>query len=147
MSVTRELRSLGPWILLLLAIIVVLLSVPPTVRTTVLNAVTLLGMAFLAVPAIRVNEQGRLIERVKSLQAGIETIEAMLESRSEAPEARTRQEATLETRRKTLEDVLKELTQGKGAWTPWVHRALYGGYVLLFGAAMGRIVPEGWGLL
>lgn len=138
----RWLRSLAPWALLAATLVGLYLgATPPAHRRTILDAASLLGILLLALPAIRVNEQGRLIDQVRRLQIGIREIERHLSARTGLDaDVRRRQEETLRQRKASLETILDELTTGKGAWTPWVHRALYGGYVLLFGAAVARVL-------
>lgn len=139
MRFVRWLRSYWPWLLLLVVVIGALFVVPDAKRSLVLNTATLVGVLLLAVPAIRINEQGKAIERVRSLQVGISAIQTTLADRSLKPEVRERQTATLSERRELLQTALDELTIGKGAWTPLVHRTLYGGYVLVLGASVARL--------
>jgi len=143
----RAARPLLPW-LLTTATLVTLFGllfefdlVEPGHQPFVLNLVSLAGIVLLAVPAIRVNEQGRLIERVRTLQTGIEADEEFLRRQDRlSPAVRKRQEKTLKERQSALADTLKELISGKGAWTPVVHRTLYLGYVLLLGASVARVL-------
>ena len=106
------------------------------------NIVSLLGILLLAAPAIRVNEQGRLIESVRKLQSGITAARAKLEAQSTLDdEQRKVLRKDLNKRDERLEAILNELTTGRGAWTPWVHYTLYSGYVLMLSAATVRVVP------
>jgi hypothetical protein len=138
----RRIARYWRWVLLLAVLVAtLLLVVPPTQRPQALHLLSLIGILLLALPAIRVNEQGRLIERVRALQAGIRTIEATLQSGIDlAEDVRRRQTATLQERRSDLERNLDDLLRSKGAWTPRVHAALHLGYVAVLAAAIARVL-------
>jgi hypothetical protein len=138
----RRVERYWRWVLVLAALVAtLLLVVPVTQRPQALHLLSLIGILLLALPAIRVNEQGRLIERVRALQAGIRTIEATLRSSTDlAEDVRRRQTATLEERRRDLEANLDDLLRSKGAWTPRVHAALHLGYAAVLAAAIARVL-------
>ena len=140
----RVLDSLWPWGLGLVAVTLGLLwgagLLEAHDKPRLLNVATLAGMALLAVPAIRINEQGRLIASVQGLQKGIEAARAALKDADLAKDRRAMHKTSLDEREKLMADTLGELTGGKGAWTRPVHAALYGGYVLLLGAAVARVL-------
>jgi hypothetical protein len=138
----RRIARYWRWVLLLAVLVAtLLLVVPPTQRPQALHLLSLIGILLLALPAIRVNEQGQLIERVRALQAGIRTIEATLQSGTDLVEdVRRRQTATLQERRSDLERNLDDLLRSKGAWTPRVHAALHLGYVAVLAAAIARVL-------
>lgn len=135
----RILGAIWRWALLLLVLVALFfLAIPEAWRPRILNVTTLAGTLLLAVPAIRLNEQGRLIDSVRTLQAGIVAIGRSLAEGRLGDDDRRSQQADLDRRRADLESNLNELTAGKGAWTPWVHRTLYAGYVLILAAALAR---------
>lgn len=138
----RLLVALWPWGLALVLLAGGLaFALPPEYQSTALNVASLLGMLLLAVPAIRINEQGRLIASVQGLQQGIEAGRKALEEASLSADKRAQHRKSLEDRESRLAATLKELSGGKGAWTRPVHVALYGGYVLLLASAIARVVP------
>lgn len=135
----RILGAIRFWALLLLVLVALFfLATPEAWRPRVLNIATLAGTLLLAVPAIRLNEQGRLIDNVRTLQAGVVAIGKSLEQGKLSDDVRRRQQADLDKRRSDLESNLNDLTAGKGAWTSWVHHLLYTGYVLILAAALAR---------
>ncbi len=138
----RRIARYWRWVLLLAALVATLqFVVPVTHRPQALHLLSLIGILLLALPAIRVNEQGRLIERVRALQAGIRTIETTLQSGTDlAEDVRLRQTATLQERRRDLDRNLDDLLLRKGAWTPRVHAALHLGYVAVLAAAIARVL-------
>ncbi|MFQ5468449.1 MAG: hypothetical protein ACE5DS_09990 [Kiloniellaceae bacterium] len=128
-----------PWILLLvLATAGFAWGIDAPTRPAALNLASLFGMLLLAIPAIRVNEQGRLIATVQSLQKGIEALRVALQEKTLSEERRAIHEASLAERTELLAGELSNLSSGKGAWTRPVHYTLYGGYVLLLATALAR---------
>ena len=140
----RAADSLWPWILGLVAVTLGLLWVTGLLgadeKPRLLNFATLIGMVLLAVPAIRINEQGRLIASAQGLQKGIEAARAALKDAALAEDKRAVHQRSLDQREALMAETLSELAGGKGAWTRPVHVALYGGYVLLLGAAIARLL-------
>lgn len=138
----RLLASLWPWGLALVLLAGGLaFALPLEYQSTALNVASLLGMLLLALPAIRINEQGRLIASVQGLQQGIEAGRKALKEASLSDDKRAQHQKSLEDRETRLAATLKDLASGKGAWTRPVHVALYGGYVLLLASAIARVVP------
>ena len=138
----RLVAALWPWGLALVLLAGGLAyGLPPERQSTALNIASLIGMLMLAVPAIRVNEQGRLIASVQGLQQGIEAGRAALKDATLSAEKRAQHQKSLDDRESRLAATLKDLASGKGAWTRPVHVALYGGYVLLLASAIARAVP------
>lgn len=138
----RLLVSLWPWVMALVLFAGGLAyGLPPEHQAAALNLASLIGMLLLAIPAIRINEQGRLIASVQGLQQGIEAGRKALTEASLTADKRAQHQKSLEDRENRLAAVLKELASGKGAWTGPVHAALYGGYVLLLASAVARVVP------
>ena len=140
----RAADSLWPWLLGLVAVTLGLLwgtgLLEAADKPRLLNLATLIGMVLLAFPAVRINEQGRLIASVQGLQKGIEAARAALKDATLAEEKRAAHQKSLDQREALMADTLSELASGKGAWTRPVHVALYGGYVLLLGAAIARVL-------
>ncbi|MGI9333984.1 MAG: hypothetical protein ACR2RL_12615 [Gammaproteobacteria bacterium] len=138
---TRAAAAFGPWLAALFGVVAVMRwGVSPALRPSAVNVATLIGMVLLAVPAVRLNEQGRLIARIQSLQKGIEASMQALAARDLAKDKRTLHEASLASRRGHLETTLNELASGKGAWTRPVHYTLYCGYIFLLGSAITRVL-------
>lgn len=142
-AVLARLKPLLPWVAATAVVALVLaFAFEPPRQTTALNVASLLGILALAIPAVRINEQGRIIDRVRALQAGIDSKENALQSdRTLSAERRAAREDAIQRDRERLAPLLRELTEGKGAWTPLVHRTLYSGYVLILGAAVARVIP------
>lgn len=138
----RILKSIFPWFLAVVLLSVVLIAiVPPEKQYFAINIVGLLGVISLAVPTIRVNEQGKRIERIRTIQVGIETLERQLGNDNQiSDQNRASLTDDLLQRKNNLEESLQELSAGKGAWSPAVHYFLYCGYVLVLGAFMVRVV-------
>lgn len=136
----RTSKSLGLWLLLMIVITVaVMAAFEPTDRANVVNIIGFFGIVCLAVPTIRVNEQGRIIQSVKNTQTGIDTIKAQMETDGTmSDKTRDTLETDLKSRKDRLEKGLKELTDSKGAWNTTVHGFLYFGYVLVLSAASVR---------
>lgn len=137
------LRSLWLWFVATLILVATLrYALPEACRQIAGNIVSFVGILLLSIPAIRINEQGRLIERVRSLQIGLTAMKTNLEATTAiAASQRKRLEDDIRKRECRLAASLGELTQGKGAWTMPVHFCLYAGYVLLLGAAAARAIP------
>jgi hypothetical protein len=137
------LRSLWRWIVATLILIAALrYALPEPWRPIAGNIVSFVGILLLSIPAIRINEQGRLIERVRSLQIGLAAMKTQLEATAGIDASqRKRLENDMRNREQRLAASLGELTQSKGAWTMPVHFSLYAGYVLLLGAAAARAIP------
>ena len=56
------------WLVALVAVVVALRGIVATpLRPAAIDVASLIGVALLAVPTIRINEQGRVIARVQSL--------------------------------------------------------------------------------
>lgn len=137
----RAISAFWPWLATLVATVLsIRLAVEPAWQPRTIDIVATIGMGLLAVPAIRINEQGRLIARIQSLQKGIDTLKEALKDVELPPEKRKDHEKSLAARRDKLNDTLDKLSGDKGAWTTPTHLALYGGYVLLFGAALARVL-------
>lgn len=88
-----------------------------------INVFAFLGIFFLSVPAVRLNEQSRQIDRARTMSGSID------ESVDDA-----------EQQRLMLNEIKERLAEGKGGWSRFVEWALYSGYALLFGSSLARIL-------
>jgi hypothetical protein len=138
----RIAKSIWPWALLACVLSLVLWKgVPSEHQITALNIISLLGIISLAIPTIRVNEQGKLIESVRSTQVKITSIQNSLEDNNDiSDQQREVLKKDLENRKATMQYHIDTLATEKGAWTRPVHNFLYLGYVLLLGASIVRVL-------
>ncbi len=136
-----SLRSLSRYLVLAAAIASLSLLLEPAWRERLANAAALLGILCLALPTVRLNEQGRKIWRVQSLLASIESQESALADNSLSGQERAKLQASLDSRRQRLREVERTLVGDRGAWTPTVHFLLYSGYALFFTSALVRLLP------
>lgn len=97
------------------------LLLPPEHRLAAANVTALLAVAALAIPVIRLNQQGRQLAEAQDLARA---------ARDEEGDGSGLREA-----------LVTRLADRKGSWAPWIERTLYGGYVLLFGSAVIRLLP------
>ena len=98
------------WFVALVAVVVALrgiVAVP--LRPAAIDVAALIGVALLAVPTIRINEQGRLIARVQSLQKGIEASRKALARAEVSDDRRDVHQKSLDQREGSLAAALTEL--------------------------------------
>lgn len=107
---------------------------------TVTAWLTLLGTLALALPAIRLNEQGKQLTSLKTLITGIAAEEERLAKLDRESEDYRKGEADLKDRRARLTRRERDLGEAQGAWTPAAHRLLYIGYGLILGAAIVAVL-------
>lgn len=124
------------------AILAALLSLllDPLDRSFAANLAAFLGILCLAAPTIGLNEQGRMIWRVKSLVLSGETYEKELSERKDLDEkGRKDLELSNAQAKERLRAAERELAESKGSWTPLKHHLLYIGYGMVFASAMSRL--------
>ncbi len=139
----RALRSIGKYIALAALLTAAASLFPPERRELIANLAAAFGMLCLALPTVRMNEQGRIIWRVKSLLAANEATERKLDTlQALYDQERADLEASLKADGERLREAERELVAGKGAWTRAVHRLLYAGYALFFASIMIRLLPQ-----
>ena len=95
-------------------------------RTPVANWLGLLGLLTLALPTLRLNEEGRNLDAAETL--------------AEAERSRPKSDGNTE-RLDRLNRLVAIFDDRKGRWTPLVHRLVLIGYVLLFSSAVIRLLP------
>ena len=135
----KKLPAATPWVAIPVLIIVFAYTLPIEKISTFMGWLFLAGTVLLAVPTIRINEQGRRIARISPLIAGIEELENNLKNIDRNSKAFKKHQADLLDRRDRLTVIEKNLISSKGAWTSPVHGCLYGGYGLILAAAVIRI--------
>ncbi len=135
----RALTSISNYIALAALLTLAALALEPKCRGQAANITAALGMLCLALPTVRVNEQGRMIWRVKYLLAANEAAERALKAERLTRQERADLEASHKSSLERLRETERVLVSGKGAWTPAVHRLLYAGYALFFASAMIRL--------
>ncbi len=127
------------WLLVPAAVWAMGAKVPPDKLNAYMAVILLASTLLLAFPAIRINEQGRQIARIKPLLAGIETQEDRLGQLDPTSPDYEPLRRDLEDRRARLKAIETELAGAKGQWTTAVHVCLYAGYGLILGVALVRV--------
>lgn len=97
-----------------------------SLRTPLANWLGLLGILTLALPALRLDEQGRNLDAAETL--------------AEAERNRPKSDGNDE-RLNRLDQLVSIFDDRKGRWTPLIHRLVLIGYVLLFSSAVIRLLP------
>lgn len=104
------------------------------------NILSLLGILLLAVPALRINDQGRLIARIKPLIDTLDAEKKNLGALDQSNADSQSQKSDLEERKKNLEEIKQKLAGEKGSWTWQVHLCLYAGYGAILCSAIIRLL-------
>lgn len=102
-------------------------------------ALALIGAIVLAVPALRVNAQARLVHELSTNLAKLDREE--VEAKKIADEYISRQRLdTLSVDREHVLDAHARSSREKGSWRPWLELLLYSGYAAVLAAAVLRFI-------
>lgn len=102
-------------------------------------ALALIGAIVLAIPALRVNVQARLVHELAESLAALERKE--MEARKISDDYISRQILdTLSVDREHVLDAHARSSREKGSWRPWLEVLLYSGYAAVLAAAVLRFI-------
>ena len=135
----RQLRPALPWLAVPGAAFAFTFLLPDTKVSVYVSVLFLLGTVFLAVPTIRINEQGRQLARIKPLIAFIQDQKVQLATLNPDSDEFLEMRTDIAEREERLREIEAELAGEKGQWTSAVHKCLYGGYGLVLGAMIVRL--------
>lgn len=133
-------QSVAPWLAVPIVVIAIAWALPQQYLSNYVSWAFLVGTVLLAFPTIRVNEQGRQIARIRPLVVYIENEKERLASLEKQSKEYKDGIEDLSERQARLTKIEQELSSTKGRWTRFVHSCLYGGYGLILGTMINRVV-------
>lgn len=132
-------QSVAPWSAVPIIVIAIAWALPQEYLNNYISWAFLVGTGLLAIPTIRVNEQGRQIARIRPLIVYIEKNKERLSSLDKQSQEYKDGSEDLSKRQDRLAEIEHELSSAKGQWTHFVHSCFYGGYGLILGTMVNRV--------
>lgn len=137
---SNQMQSVAPWLAVPIIVIAIAWALPQEYLSNYVNWAFLVGTVVLAFPTIRVNEQGRQIARIRPLVVYIKIKKERLASLEKQSNEYKVGIEDLSERQARLTKIEQELSSTKGQWTCFVHSCFYGGYGLILGTTINRVV-------